>query len=156
MQFHEQDIITVTEDVWLSTLGMVVQARGQVSTDHLHERTLDAFVNITGDWHGALLLQCPTDLAQTVARHMFDLGSAEASLEDMQDAIGELSNITGGNIKALMPGNCQLSLPAVVEGSNYSMRVPGTRAVTRLVFECMDQPLVVSLLAADDTNREDG
>ena len=149
MQFHEQDLTTVTEEVWLSTLGLTVRRCDAMLTDQLDVSTLDAFVNITGDWSGAVVLQCPTSLAQQVAREMFDLGSAEASLEDMQDALGELSNITGGNIKALMPGSCHLSLPAVIEGSNYSMRVPSAHVVTRLVFDCLEQPLVVTLLAAD-------
>ena len=39
----------------------------------------------------------------------------------MRDAVGELANMVGGNIKALMPGSCQLSLPTVAEGRSEAL-----------------------------------
>ena len=56
--------------------------------------------------------------------------------------------MTGGHLKSLMPGSCYLSLPAVVEGSNYSIRIPTAKVLTRVIFECEGMPAVVSLVAA--------
>jgi CheY-specific phosphatase CheX len=67
----------------------------------------------------------------------------------MQDALGEITNMTGGNIKALLPGACHLSLPAVVEGTSYTIRVPSTRIVTRVPFECEGMHGAVSIMTAD-------
>jgi chemotaxis protein CheX len=41
---------------------------------------------------------------------------ADVSLEDMRDAAGELANMTGGGLKALMPQPSRLSLPTVATG----------------------------------------
>ena len=35
------------------------------------------------------------------------------SLEDVQDALGEVANVVGGNLKALLPEGSTLSLPVV-------------------------------------------
>ena len=83
------------------------------------------------------------------AQVMFDLGDDPASLEDVQDALGELTNITAGHIKGLVPGTCQLALPSVVEGADYSVRIPGTHAVTRLVFEWLGEHFIVNVLAVE-------
>jgi hypothetical protein len=56
--------------------------------------------------------------------------------------------MTGGNIKALMTGSCHLSLPAVVEGTTYTIRVPSTKVVTRVPFECNGMHGAVSIMTA--------
>jgi CheY-specific phosphatase CheX len=88
-------------------------------------------------------------LAQRVAQIMFSLDGQLPSREDTQDALGEITNMTGGNIKALLPEPNVLSLPAVVEGEDYTLRVPGTCVVSRLVFQCQEAAFVVSLLQKD-------
>ena len=52
----------------------------------------------------------------------------------------------GGNIKALFSEPSSLSLPAMVEGKDYNLRVPGTCEVSRLIFNCEQWPFVVTLL----------
>ncbi len=151
MQFLEEEVIALTEQLWVSTLGMSPQRVDDLPDRESRDRTrtLDAIVNISGDWQGTVVLQCPRSLGARAAQIMFDLGHAPASLEEVQDALGELINITGGTIKGLMPGSCQLSLPSVIEGADYSIRVPGTRAVTRLVFEWLGEHFIVTLLAVE-------
>ena len=61
--------------------------------------------------------------------------------------------MTGGNIKTLLPGPSQLSLPAVVEGSDYRVIVPGSHVVTQLAFECQGEPVKVTLLKGQKTTH---
>lgn len=152
MQFAQQDIITLTEDIWLSTTGLPVR-RVEDRTERLQGHTIDGIVNITGDWQGVVVLQCSRELASRVAGKMFQLDATQPALEDMLDALGELTNMTGGHIKALMPGDCALSLPVVVEGADYTVRLPGTKMVTRLTFECSGLLFVVSLLGNTTAGR---
>jgi CheY-specific phosphatase CheX len=150
MQTLEQEIVTLSESIWLSTLGLSLHpAETQGDAPALpHGPTLDGIVTISGDWQGAVILQMPRDLAQRVATIMFSLGDQIASLEDMQDALGEITNMTGGNLKALMPGSCFLSLPAVVDGNDYRIRIPTANVLSRILFHCEGHPAVVSLVAA--------
>ena len=145
MQFLEEEIVSLTQYIWGATLNLDA-IPGVASTTTMGGRTLDGVINITGAWAGALVLQVPEHLARRSAAVMFELDETVATLEDMQDAVGELTNMTGGNVKALLEGACHLSLPAVVEGRDYSIRVPGSEAITRVTFDVDGEAFVVSLL----------
>lgn len=150
MQYLEQEIISLTHYIWGATLDLEAVPLVGPSSAVIGGRTLDGVINITGAWAGALVLQVPEHVARRAASVMFGIDEAAATLEDMQDAVGELTNMTGGNVKALLEGHCQLSLPTVVEGRDYSIRVPGSEAVTRVTFEVDGEPFVVSLLTRRD------
>lgn len=144
----EQDIVRLIDEIWLTTLGM---ATHQVDVTDAAKTgdgvTLDGLINITGDFQATVALQVPRALASRVASAMFRLGERTPRAEDMQDAIGELTNMLGGNLKAMLPGSCQLSLPAVVEGHSYSIRVPSSHMLTRVAFACDGERAMVSLLS---------
>ena len=76
---------------------------------------------------------------------MFHLEEQSAGPEDLQDALGELTNMTGGNIKSLLPEPCRLSLPTVAV-TNQSFRIPGSDLVTQVAFKCNGHIFQVSLL----------
>jgi chemotaxis protein CheX len=54
--------------------------------------------------------------------------------DDVRDVMGELANMVAGNLKSLLPRGVDLSMPSVVEGSDYSLRVCGVNAVERMTF----------------------
>jgi chemotaxis protein CheX len=148
LQDLSQEIVALSESIWSSVLGLELTASGANTATLPGGRTVDGIVTITGDFQGAVIVQVPENLAQRVATIMFRLGDAKPTLEDVQDALGEITNMTGGNLKALMPGSCHLSLPAVIDGNDYRIRIPTARVLTRVLFECDGQPAVVSLVAA--------
>ncbi len=144
----EEELKQLTASVWDSILQLPLEpidAMPKAST-----RTMSATVHITGPCPGAVALSCGADLAAKAAGIMFHLGDVEPTLADMQDALGELANMIGGNVKALFPEGCRLSLPSVVEGSDYSVRIPGSRVVTQVPMLCGDHALSVSLLEKID------
>jgi chemotaxis phosphatase CheX-like protein len=60
-------------------------------------------------------VEVPGRLAHTLAARMF--GTDEPETADLLDAVGELGNIAGGNVKALLfgaTGSARLSLPSAV------------------------------------------
>jgi CheY-specific phosphatase CheX len=146
MQFLENEIAEVTQSVWSTVVGVSVHRRVAPEAEAGTGRTLEGSVQITGAWEGAVALSCSATLARKAAATMFGLVPEAASTTDTQDAIGELTNMTGGNIKSLLPEPCRLSLPTVVEGTDYTLRVPGSRLVSEVAFECDGQSLIVRLV----------
>ena len=73
-------------------------------------------------------------------------GDGTPSLDEIGDALGELTNMVAGNIKALLPESCSISLPTVAQGLSYEINVVGTSAVATVPFTCIDDPLVVTLV----------
>ena len=107
-----EDVQAVVEEVWSSFLGadepLLVGIPGELVTGW------SAAVTITGAWEGMVSIELPTPVAEEVCRRM--LGVEETHDEDVADAVGELVNMIGGNIKSLMPGPSVLSLPVVAAG----------------------------------------
>jgi CheY-specific phosphatase CheX len=140
----ENEIEQLTASIWDQVLQMSVEPDPAPLPGG--QQTLSACVHITGAWRGAVALSCDTGLATEAAAAMFGSAGPEQTVQDMQDAVGELVNMIGGNLKALLPETCALSLPAVVQGSDYTVRVPGSRLVTKSPFKCGTHSMCVSLM----------
>jgi chemotaxis protein CheX len=67
---------------------------------------------------------------------MFDLEPEAVTLDETRDALGELTNMMGGNLKALLPGPSRLSLPTVVEESGPGVDPLGNLPINQIAFEC--------------------
>lgn len=109
------------------------------------ERTLTSCVQLTGAWAGAVIFHCNAAFARDAAGAVL----GEASAANAQDVLGELANIAAGNIKPLLPGPTELSLPAVAEGVDYRLTVPGSHQLVKLRYACSGQPLQVILVERD-------
>lgn len=57
------------------------------------------------------MIECSESFARWAASRMFD--AEVSSRQDVGDALGELTNMVGGNLKALLPGPNRLSIPDV-------------------------------------------
>lgn len=145
MQFIEPEICTYTQSIWESILGLQTVPVDTHFKTNEKDATLAGCVHIMGAWEGTVALQCPTSLARKAAAIMFGVKEDDASMEQILDALGELTNMTGGNIKSNLPEPCYLSLPAVAV-TDYTMHIPGTELVTVVNFECQGKNFAVALL----------
>jgi len=142
------EINNYTIDIWNQILGLEVTPTQEDYSPTEKGVTLAGCVQIMGSWEGSIELLCPAELAKKVASIMFDTKLDETSEEDIKDALGELTNMTGGNIKSLVheaDQECFLSLPAVAVSDNQ-MHVPGTHEVTRSTFKHGDFLFAVRML----------
>jgi CheY-specific phosphatase CheX len=73
-------------------------------------------------------------MARTVTSRMLGVEAPARVDDDVIDAVGELVNMIGGNLKRILPPGVVLSLPSVVIGGDYSVRVCGGRLVDRWTF----------------------
>lgn len=154
---QERDIVELVDMVWSTTLGMETHLCDPGERERRPLPAVEAQVHITGTWQGLVALHTSQALAARIAQRMFRLDTTPPTAEDVQDAFGELANITGGNIKGLLSeGNAYLSLPAVVQGLDYSVRVPGSHEICRFEFFCEGEPLVVTIIQANRARTGDG
>jgi CheY-specific phosphatase CheX len=85
---------------------------------------LTGAVYYAGTWQGALFLECALEQARDWAARLMAL-DPPVDPEDVRDGLGELANVVAGNLKPLLPPGVGLSLPAVVQGSDFSLRTCG-------------------------------
>lgn len=126
------DVTTIAQDVWGSFLAMDLEQHPLgPDAPRLAGRTMTGCVHVTGAWQGSVLLECGSDSARAAAEAMFGAEPGTLPPEEVSDALGELTNMVGGNVKSLLPGPSTLSIPSVAEGVEYTVRVPGaTRLIT--------------------------
>lgn len=111
------DVQAIVEQVWSSFLGETEPLLPQslpTGTPFGAEEAWSAAITISGGWSGLVTVELAEKVAFTLTSEM--LGFAEVEDGDVADAVGELVNMVGGNIKSLMPGPSTLSLPVVAAG----------------------------------------
>lgn len=147
MNIREQDIRDITGAVWTSVLQSEATGLPAGVPPEITSMVVTGCVQIGGAWEGAVTIQCSTKLARGAAASMFETDPATTSDDEIQDAVGELANVVGGNIKALLPGPTKLSLPFVVEGTMTALRICDCSAVHTVWFHSMGEAFVVTLLS---------
>ena len=118
MKIAEDEIRQSVEDLWSSVLGLAIEQRPSPNFPNASPDLITGSIQISGAWEGAVTLDCGATLARQAAAIMFGVEPGETSYDQVQDALGELTNILGGQIKALLPEPCRLSMPAVTEGTD--------------------------------------
>jgi chemotaxis protein CheX len=133
-------LLSITQMVWKTTLGLDVLRLTAFSAKSQgpHYR---ATVELRGAWNGDLSLSCPGDLARRAAGVLFDKAADRVDEAEARDALGEIANMTGGNLKALLPAPCGLSTPRTSRGGD-EIATPGA---LRLEFACWPQYFAVEL-----------
>lgn len=107
---------------------------------------LTACVQIAGTWQGAVTIACSDAFARQTASAMFALAPESVTVADARDALGELTNILGGNLKSILPGPSFLSLPIVADGSNHALRVLESRVLLEESYQCDGLPFHIAVL----------
>lgn len=117
------DAAVVTElaqAVWASFVDDEVELV-EASDEAEHPEPADALVGrIAIEGPAAALVQVvlPRAAARAAAARMLALDPADVDDADIADATGEITNMVGGNLKAVLVGEHRLGLPAVTRGAS--------------------------------------
>ena len=140
----DEEILGITRDVWESFTGRAIDVADGQARPGGGDLTVGC-VTVTGAWQGSVLLACPAQLARMAAAAMFDLPAEQLDDREVADALGELTNMVGGNIKSLIPGPSRLSMPAVTVGAAPTVKPPRAALVATVSLACEGLPLTVSV-----------
>ena len=149
MILSDDDLFTLTETIWSSVLGLELSRADEVD-GKIGERAMTSAVQITGDWEGAVTVTCSAALAGHLAAAMFACTPEELSDDEVRDAMGEIANMTGGNVKGMLPGTNTLALPTVVEGDQTALSISRTQVLNRVVAMSQGEPVVFVGLGRED------
>jgi CheY-specific phosphatase CheX len=127
---YRSGMIQIAECVFQTMLGIAVT--GLEDTSAALEVPLTAAVYYAGAWKGALLIECSERHAALWTGRLMNI--AEPSPSDARDGLGEVANMLAGNLKPLLPPGVGISIPSLVEGSHYSLRICGGNLTERIEF----------------------
>ncbi len=143
MTIDEQTLQQVVSDVCSGMLGLTLEP----SDEHHCEDAdaLSAIIRISGCWDSLVQVLTPRRTAVSIASSMFAITEEELSEAEIHDAIGEIANMVGGNLKGIVEGESSLSLPCVGESSEcapFDRNFAGLSVSNR----CQGDPLIVRVL----------
>jgi CheY-specific phosphatase CheX len=144
------DLMTDTvASVLTSLVGLTLEPGAPVVDDRARTDVVTGIVTISGDADAVVVLRCDRELAVDVAAGMFALPPEDLGDTDVVDALGEVTNVTGGAIKALLDGNCRLGLPVVTVGRDQQIDVPGATTASRVALVHDGRCVSLEVLLAD-------
>ncbi len=136
----DHKIFQIIQNTWFSIFGTPVQQQlGTVSFDKSNQ-ILSARIFINGAIDGAIILDCPHQLAWDMATFFYQAEQDVIPEKDVSDILGELVNVIGGQIKPFLPRPNYLSLPKInkslLEIDDNKMTV-----INKVGFEYQKQPI---------------
>ena len=145
---EREDLVELVEAVWQTTMGGEIRFCCCEEPEEPYDGHWSAAVHFTGDWNGLLVITMPNRSARSLAASMFQLSPDNVSDADMGDATGEVANILGGNVKALLPPPSALSLPSVYKGDLLAQGVIPVESdfVQSLCFRVDGEQLSIRLI----------
>jgi chemotaxis protein CheX len=152
---NEDDLAEMVGQVWVSYLDPEGVSPLIPTGDDGQPSEVHASVSISGSWTGHVVYASSTEAARKAAAAFLALETSEVSQEDVSDVLGELANIVGGNVKAMLPPGCFLSLPQVVLASESATKYPNAERVSGLYGVWDGEPVSISMWQSRDVKKED-
>ena len=154
VEVNENDLAEMVEQVWMSYLDPEGINPLIPNYDENQPTEVHSSVSISGSWSGHVVYACSTVAARRAAAAFLAMGADEVSEEDMSDVLGELANIIGGNVKAMLPPGAFLSLPQVVMAPATATRYPNAERISGLYGTWEEEPVSVSMWQSRSDNKQ--
>lgn len=142
METYTDAIDEITSSVFATMLGIDLV---RSAAPEPAEQPLLAAIHIAGEWTGSVVLALSPRAAQASAAAMLDITPDAATHADLEEVASELVNMIGGNVKGVLPGPSYLSLPTIVSGQQFGVRVVDAELIERVDLACQAGPLSVCL-----------
>ena len=131
-------------------------AHGQLPPVDHHRPQVVGTVGFVGDINGLIYLHLDLAFARLCTCHL--LGMTEAELDAagddvINDAIGELTNMTVGSFKNGLCDvgyPCKLTIPSIVRGSNFVIEPISSATRHIYYFDCQEHRVIADILIQKD------
>ena len=132
----------VVRTIWATQLELVLdEAELQQVESLLAERDEVAVtVQLSGGFTGVLVQRCSRSVSLLAATAAFAAANNDLEANDLRDALSELAHMTAGNLKALLPEQCKVSLPTTIDHDQRAGEI-----VASAGFTLGGEPLLVTL-----------
>jgi chemotaxis protein CheX len=145
-------VVAVSSDVWSCFLGADEELLPAFEPRDATAHGYVASVTVTGAWNGHVILELTEESAVRAARAM--VASTEVAPGEVADAVGELANMIGGNLKGLVQAPSRLGLPLVVKGHVEPTAGRDVLFSCTADFDWVGQPVRVSVREHAPTGTE--
>ena len=139
---YQEQIAQIAVDVFNSMLRMEVAICDKPAPS---ASDVAALVRFRGSWNGALLIQCSFDQAFELTSRLMQIDRPTCFDEDVMDTLGEVANMIGGNLKALLSPRTALSVPEVFSMTPTYTGLPKDWAASTIALQSEEGAFFVTL-----------
>jgi len=155
VEVNENDLAEMVAQVWESYLDPEGVSPLIPTYDENQPSEVHSSVSITGSWTGHVVYASSTTAARRAAAAFLAMEPDEVSPDDLSDVLGEIANIVGGNVKAMLPPGALLSLPQVVLAPESTTVYPNAERISGVYGMWEGEPVSVSMWASRSENKEE-
>ena len=152
VEAYDIEVCRIVRDVLSTMTDYPVDAAEDEYSARPDSATCAVF--FAGAWGGALLVEVPLAMALEFTSKLMRIPKPLEFDNDVCDALGELANMIGGNLKSVLPRGVNLSMPSVVEGSRYSVHICGGHRNKKMAFAGPDGPFWVTLVETGGATQD--
>ncbi|MCP3891442.1 MAG: chemotaxis protein CheX [Desulfobulbaceae bacterium] len=109
-------------------LMMEIEVKGEIIAKNVPmEDSISGVIGLAGTRKGVLAIHLPSKVAMAITGNFLGMEVEEID-EDVEDAVGELANMLGGDVKSILSGkgrDIDLSLPSIIRGERYDFQPTG-------------------------------
>lgn len=143
-----EKIIETTIEIFTTMVMMDVSADGPplVASGTLCD-TITGMIGLAGTHKGVLAIHIPDHVALAITSSFLGMEVGEIN-DDVRDAVGELANMLGGNVKTILSQNgrdIELSLPSTIAGHEYGFKAATDVDLVILPFKTESGSFMVEL-----------
>jgi chemotaxis protein CheX len=142
-----EQVVTSVFDTMVGLEVFPAEAAGAPAEDGL-----TGAIHLSGEWDGAILLHCSQQQACEFAGHFLRAACVDLAQDIVRDVLGEIVNMIGGNLKSGVYRGLHLSMPTVVNGTDYTMQVCRAKVQGRYRFVCESGEFWVTVLALSESS----
>lgn len=134
-----EKIIESAKEIFSSMVMMEISVSGDNMTKSVTLiESISGVIGLAGTHKGVLAIHIPNKVAMAITSSFLGMDVDEMN-EDVEDAVGELANMLGGNVKSILSENgrdINLSLPSTITGQQYDFQP--TKEAERIIipFRC--------------------
>lgn len=134
-----ESIISSTVEIFTGMVMMEVKAEDDILESlGKMQNSITGMVGLAGTFRGVMAVHLPNNVAMAITSSFLGFEVDEIN-EDVQDAIGEIANMLGGNLKTFLSDkgkDIQLSLPSTISGEEYTFMSQADVEIVIVPFEC--------------------
>ena len=120
----QDKMIDATKEIFSTMIMMDISLEEVMDSHGKLTDTITAMIGLAGTHRGVLAVHFPYSVAMAITS-AFLMMDVEEMNDDVHDAMGEIANMLGGNVKTILSEkgrDIDLSMPSTISGSEYSFQ----------------------------------
>ena len=131
----QDKMIEATKEIFSSMVMMEISVNEIMDEHGPLNDAITGMIGLAGTHKGILAVHFPYAVAMAITSSFLMMDVEEVN-EDVHDAVGEIANMLGGNVKTILSENgrdIDLSLPSTISGSQYNFQ--SDKQVEKVIIE---------------------